>query len=142
MIWPLKYFAKNVSLLDSYQTKMAILDVDKKQKRDQKKKQDEKIVSRNETYLVATVLNSELDESLFALIIVEETGPKDSTLDFIHFTLLCKNIGFSRVTTITLRYRKVWLVEVITYLLVHQVNFIVVYNILEYYSKFTCHTSK
>jgi len=31
---------------------MAILDVDKKQKRDQKKKQDEKIVSRNETYLV------------------------------------------------------------------------------------------
>jgi len=70
------------------QTKMAILDVDKKQKRDQKKKQDEKIVSRNETYLVGTVLNSELDESLFALIIVEETGPKDSTLDFIHFTLL------------------------------------------------------
>jgi len=53
-----------------------------------RKKQDEKIVSRNETYLVGTVLNSELDESLFALIIVEETGPKDSTLDFIHFTLL------------------------------------------------------
>ena len=75
---------------------MAILDVDKKQKRDQKtkKKQDKKIVSRNETYLVASVLNSELDESLFALIIVEETGPKDSTLDFIHFTLLCKKHRF------------------------------------------------
>ena len=85
---------KNVPSLDSYQTKMAILDVDKKHKRDQKKKQDEKIVSRNETYLVGTVLNSELDESLFALIIVEETGPKDSTLDFIHFTLLCKKHRF------------------------------------------------
>ena len=79
-------------LLDSYQTRMAILDVDKKQKRDQKK--TEKIVSRFETYLVGTVLNSELDESLLALIIVEETGPKDSTLDFIHFTLLCKKHRF------------------------------------------------
>ena len=81
-------------LLDSYQTKMAILDVDKKQKRDQKKKQDEKIVSWNETYLVWTVLNSELDESLFALIIVEETGPKDSTLDFKHCTRLRKKHRF------------------------------------------------
>jgi len=52
------------------------------------RRKQKKIVSRFETYLVGTVLNSELDESLLALIIVEETGPKDSTLDFIHFTLL------------------------------------------------------